>query len=65
MKKQNVYVTSPIAPYIASSTSSEGVIDDSISLSKSLIGGSMNACKMRILTFCVPERVVQGLYQFL
>ncbi|QCE02363.1 Transcription factor Spt20 [Vigna unguiculata] len=60
MKKQNVYVTSPIAPYIASSTSSEGVIDDSISLSKSLIGGSMNACKMRILTFCVPERVVQG-----
>ncbi|XP_014516407.1 uncharacterized protein LOC106774088 isoform X1 [Vigna radiata var. radiata] len=60
MKKQNAYVTTHIAPHIANSTNNEGVIDDSISLSKSLIGGSMNACKMRIITLCVPERVVQG-----
>lgn len=60
MKKQNAFVTQHITPHLANSTSNEGVIDDSISLSKSLIGGSMNACKMRIITFCVPERVVQG-----
>ncbi|TKY64234.1 hypothetical protein E2542_SST14127 [Spatholobus suberectus] len=60
IKKQNTYSPQLLAAYIANATTNEGVIEDSNSLSKSLTGGSMNACKMRILSFCVPERVVQG-----
>ncbi|KAL2336399.1 hypothetical protein Fmac_010845 [Flemingia macrophylla] len=60
IKKQNTYSTHQITALIANATNNEGLIEESISLSKSLVGGSMNMCKMRILTFCLPERVVQG-----
>lgn len=60
IKKQNTYSPQHLTALIANATNNEGLIEESISLSKSLVGGSMNMCKMRILTFCLPERVVQG-----
>ncbi|KAG4379569.1 hypothetical protein GLYMA_16G010400v4 [Glycine max] len=62
IKKQNPYVPNNLSALLANAnaTNNEGLPEESISISKSLIGGSMNACKMRILNFCVPERVVQG-----
>ena len=55
IKKQNPYAQNNLAALLANATNNEGLPEESISLSKSLIGGSMNACKMRILTFCVLE----------
>lgn len=40
----------------------ENFIDESENkeLAKSLVGGSMNACKTRVLTFVQNERIMQG-----
>ncbi|XP_058743756.1 protein PHYTOCHROME-DEPENDENT LATE-FLOWERING isoform X1 [Vicia villosa] len=60
IKKQNTYSSQRVAAHLANATNNEGLIDESSSLSKSLLGGSMNACKMRVLSFIWNERVVQG-----
>lgn len=65
IKKQNTYSSQRVAAHLANATNNEGLIDESSSLSKSLLGGSMNACKMRVLSFIWNERVVQGLLQLL
>jgi hypothetical protein len=65
IKKQNTYAPQRVAAHLANAANNEGLIDDSSSLSKSLVGGSMNASKMRVLSFRWNERVVQGLLQFL
>lgn len=59
-KKQSTYSPQRVAAHLANATNNEGLIEESSSLSKSLVGGSMNVCKMRVLSFCLPERVVQG-----
>ncbi|RDX84764.1 hypothetical protein CR513_34133, partial [Mucuna pruriens] len=61
IKKQNTYSPQHLAMHIANATNNEGLIEEPVSLSKSLVGGSMNAHKMRILSFCMPEHVVQGI----
>ncbi|AET01824.2 protein PHYTOCHROME-DEPENDENT LATE-FLOWERING isoform X2 [Medicago truncatula] len=60
IKKQNTYAPQRVAAHLSNAANNEGLIDDSCSLSKSLTGGSMNACKMRVLSFRWNERVVQG-----
>ena len=65
IRKQNTYSPQPLAAYLANATNNEGLIDETCSLSKSLIGGSVNVCKMRALTFWLPERVFQGLFEIL
>lgn len=60
IKKQNTYAPQRVAAHLANAANNEGLIDDSSSLSKSLVGGSMNASKMRVLSFRWNERVVQG-----
>ncbi|PNY13724.1 protein FAM48A, partial [Trifolium pratense] len=58
IKKQNTYTPQHLAAHLANAN--EGLVDESSSLSKSLIGGSMNTCKMRVSSFIWNERVVQG-----
>lgn len=60
-KQKRTYAPQHLAALIANASNNEGLIEESISLSKSLMGGSMNVCKMRILSFFVHERVLQGL----
>jgi hypothetical protein len=65
IKKQKIFMPQHLAAHLANATNNEGLVDESSSLSKSLIGGSMNTCKMRVSSFIWNERVVQGLLQFL
>ncbi|XP_028752169.1 protein PHYTOCHROME-DEPENDENT LATE-FLOWERING isoform X2 [Neltuma alba] len=60
IRKQNSYSPQHVAVCLANASSNEGFKDDTKSLSKSLVGGSMNVSKIRILSFWLPERVVQG-----
>jgi hypothetical protein len=64
IEKQNTYAPHHVAFHLANATNNEGLIDESNSLSKSPIVGSMNECKMRVLSFIWNQRVVQGLLQF-
>ncbi|KAI4355402.1 hypothetical protein L6164_004181 [Bauhinia variegata] len=61
IRKQN-YSPQLLANYLSNTSNGEDLKDDasSRSLSKSLVGGSMNVCKIRVLNFVLPERVVQG-----
>ncbi|PPE02810.1 hypothetical protein GOBAR_DD00179 [Gossypium barbadense] len=49
-----------VSSCLVSLSSNEDFKDDLNSLSKSLVGGSMNTCKTRILNFVQGERVVHG-----
>ncbi|KAI9119818.1 hypothetical protein K1719_009207 [Acacia pycnantha] len=60
IKKQNSHSPQDFAVRLAEAFSNEGLNDDTKSLSKSLVGGSMNVSKIRILSFWLPERVLQG-----
>ncbi|RYQ89008.1 hypothetical protein Ahy_B09g095877 isoform C [Arachis hypogaea] len=60
IRKQNTYSPQHLSAFLANPNNNEGLIEETSSLSKSLIGGSMNVCKMRALSFCLPERVLQG-----
>ncbi|XP_019443543.1 PREDICTED: uncharacterized protein LOC109356679 isoform X2 [Lupinus angustifolius] len=59
-RKQATYSTQHLGACLSNATNNDGIIDETSSLSKSLMGGSMNVCKMRHLSFFFPERVVQG-----
>ncbi|KAK4269052.1 hypothetical protein QN277_022257 [Acacia crassicarpa] len=60
IRKQNSYSPQNVAVRLAEAFSNEGLNDDTKSLSKSLVGGSMNVSKIRISSFWLPERVLQG-----
>jgi len=64
IEKQNTYAPQHMAFHLANATNNEGLIDESNSLSKSPIVGSIKECKMRVLSFIWNQRVVQGLLQF-
>jgi len=64
IEKQNTYARQHVAFHLANATNNEGLIDESGSLSKSLIVGSMNEYKMRVLSFIWNQGVVRGLLQF-
>lgn len=61
LRKQNKSWNLPcVADALEKASSNEGLIDDTKSLSKSVIGGSMNVGKIRSISFWFPERVIQG-----
>ncbi|KAJ9179433.1 hypothetical protein P3X46_011221 [Hevea brasiliensis] len=59
VRKPNIYLHQNLTACLASLSNSEDVKDDASvrKLSKSIVGGSMNVCKMRIINF---DRVVPG-----
>ncbi|XP_071715593.1 protein PHYTOCHROME-DEPENDENT LATE-FLOWERING [Rutidosis leptorrhynchoides] len=62
-RKTTVFPTSPLNHYLYNDhNNNENPKDDTckMPLSKSLVGGSMNVCKTRVLTFLQHERVLQG-----
>ncbi|KAF7843627.1 protein PHYTOCHROME-DEPENDENT LATE-FLOWERING isoform X1 [Senna tora] len=60
IKKKNSYSPQHLSLCLSNASNNEGLKDETKSLSKSLVGGSMNVSKVRVLTFLLPERVVQG-----
>ncbi|KAL8458740.1 hypothetical protein ACS0TY_036303 [Phlomoides rotata] len=62
IRKPNAYSAQQLMSLLSSDSSNENLKDDSCKmlLSKSLVGGNINACKTRILNFMQTERVVQG-----
>ncbi|KAJ7951479.1 Transcription factor SPT20-like [Quillaja saponaria] len=63
VRKPNMYSYQRLSAHLSNaSNNNEDLKDDACarSLSKSLVGGSINVCKIRVLNFLLPERVVQG-----
>lgn len=62
IRKPNSYSAQRLNAHL-SNVSNEDIEDEPCPkpLSKSLVGGSMNICKTRVIAFLQPERVVQGL----
>lgn len=65
IRKLNSYSPQNLAVCLSNASSNEGLKDETKSLSRSLVGGSMNVSKIRVLTFWLPERVVQGMLKYL
>ncbi|XP_022964273.1 uncharacterized protein LOC111464340 isoform X1 [Cucurbita moschata] len=63
VRKSNTYPTHNLATHLANSSIVDDVKDDACprKMSKSLIGGSLNACKRRVLTFMLQDRLPQGM----
>ncbi|KAB2078323.1 hypothetical protein ES319_A06G154600v1 [Gossypium barbadense] len=59
-RKPRTHSPQLVSSCLVSLSSNEDFKDDLNSLSKSLLGGSMNTCKTRILNFVQGERVVHG-----
>lgn len=61
LKNSNTYSAQQLMLYLSSDTNTENLKDESckMPLSKSLVGGSMNICKTRVLNFVPPDRSVQ------
>ncbi|KAG2722576.1 hypothetical protein I3760_02G133100 [Carya illinoinensis] len=62
IRKPNTYPLQPLSTYLSTASNNEDLKDDAStrsSLSKSLAGGSMNICKIRVLKFMQPERIPQ------
>ncbi|XP_055829140.1 protein PHYTOCHROME-DEPENDENT LATE-FLOWERING isoform X2 [Solanum dulcamara] len=61
-RKPNVFPTQQLHIHLSNDSNNENVKDDSckMSLSKSLVGGSTNVCKRRVLNFLQTERILQG-----
>ncbi|GLT53110.1 hypothetical protein SLA2020_264040 [Shorea laevis] len=57
IRKPNTYSTQPLSTYLSTASNDEDSKDDASakSLSKSLAGGSMNICKIRVLKFMQPQ----------
>lgn len=62
IRKPNAYSAQLLASQFSSDSNNENLKDETcqMPLSKSLVGGSMNICKIRILNFIQTERVLQG-----
>lgn len=61
VRKPNAYPTQQLLVHLSGDSNNETIIDETFKLSKSLIQGSVNICKRRVLTFTQTERVLQGL----
>lgn len=63
MRKPRIFPTEGLMLSLSNIFSTEDFKDDSCPapLSKSLLGGSMNTCKTRLLTCMLGDHVVQGL----
>ncbi|KAM1717014.1 hypothetical protein ACFX11_024906 [Malus domestica] len=62
VKKPNAFPDQHLRACLSNGSNNEDFKDDSCErpLSKSLVGGSMNICKIRILNFVKEEHIVQG-----
>ncbi|XP_030464086.2 protein PHYTOCHROME-DEPENDENT LATE-FLOWERING isoform X2 [Syzygium oleosum] len=62
VKKLGTFLTESLLSCLLNVSNDENFKDDScaIPLSKSLVGGSTNICKTRVLNFVQPERNLQG-----
>ncbi|KAL3839244.1 hypothetical protein ACJIZ3_023835 [Penstemon smallii] len=61
IRKPTTFSAQLLASLLSSESNSENLKDEcKMPLSKSLVGGNMNACKTRILNFVQTERILQG-----
>lgn len=62
IRKSNVYNQQQLGSHLCSDSNNESYNDEKVDmpLSRSLKGGSMNTCKLRVLTCTLTERVPQG-----
>ncbi|PIN09556.1 hypothetical protein CDL12_17857 [Handroanthus impetiginosus] len=62
MRKPNTYSAQKLMACLSSDSNNENLKDETckMPLSKSLVGGSMNVCKIRILNCIQSERIIQG-----
>ncbi|KAK6914660.1 Spt20-like, SEP domain [Dillenia turbinata] len=59
-RKPNTFNLQPVVHCLAAVGNIEDCKDEAMPLSKSLVGGSMNVPKIRVLNFVQTERVLQG-----
>ncbi|KAL6568319.1 hypothetical protein OROHE_004003 [Orobanche hederae] len=59
-RKPNAYSAQELMRYLSSDSNNEILNDETYKLSKSLIAGSMNVSKTRIMNFIQTERIIQG-----
>lgn len=66
IRKPNSFSAQQLKSLLSSDSNNENLKDDSCKmlLSKSLVGGNINACKTRILNIIQTERVMQGVFDF-
>lgn len=66
IRKPITYSAQQLMSVLSSDSNNENLKDDSCKmlLSKSLVGGNINACRTRILNFMQTERVMQGVLTF-
>ncbi|KAG6428824.1 hypothetical protein SASPL_106861 [Salvia splendens] len=62
IRKPNAFSAQQLMSHFSSDSNNENLKDETcqMPLSKSLVGGSMNVCKTRILNFIQAERILQG-----
>ena len=60
IRKPSTYPTQPLSVLLSSDANSENFRDETCSLSKSLVGGNMNICKIRVLNIVQTDRILQG-----
>ena len=63
IRKATKYSPQQLLGHLSSDLNSENFRDETCTmpLSKSLVGGSMNVCKTRVLNFVQTDRILQGL----
>ncbi|KAL6585219.1 hypothetical protein OROMI_004508 [Orobanche minor] len=59
-RKPNAYSAQELMRHLSSDSNNEILKDETYKLSKSLIAGSMNVSKTRIMNFIQTERIIQG-----
>ncbi|KAL6560011.1 hypothetical protein OROGR_005128 [Orobanche gracilis] len=59
-RKLNAYSAQELMRHLSSDSNNEILKDETYKLSKSLIAGSMNVSKTRIMNFIQTERIIQG-----
>ncbi|XP_052180638.1 protein PHYTOCHROME-DEPENDENT LATE-FLOWERING isoform X2 [Diospyros lotus] len=62
IRKPTTFPSQQLSILLSSDSNNDNLRDESCTmpLSKSLVGGSMNACKIRVLNFVQTERMLQG-----
>ncbi|KAL2555040.1 Spt20 family [Forsythia ovata] len=62
IRQPNAYSAQELMLHLSSDSNNENLKDETckMPLSRSLVGGSMNVCKTRILNFVQTERILQG-----
>ncbi|KAK0587036.1 hypothetical protein LWI29_016407 [Acer saccharum] len=65
IRKPRAYSAHNLSVFLSNASNNEDFKNDAWPLSKSLVGGSMNICKARVINFLRhPERIVQGSVMF-